>query len=345
LSDRGRIVPPTTTKSVLTSTTGQPRVRTRPRPDCHLCEGSGDLLYEGLTDRIFGAPGVWSFRRCSGCGLVWLDPAPLEGDTLELYRDYYTHDDPSRPPPEVQSGLFRRTLRRSYHALLQLTPIWRERQRIRLMYLDEATPGRLLDVGCGNGDRMAEFEARGWQVQGQEIDPTAAGQARARGLRVHLGDLESSGFAPESFDAVTANHVIEHVHAPVALLRECRRLLKPGGTLIVVTPNVESHGHRRFEAAWRGLEPPRHLQIFSPGTLGAVASRAGFDRVTVRTSAANAQSIAIESAPTSRVRPDPAGTAPPLLAYPRAGWVQLSAWLDWRRHPDRGEECILEATR
>jgi SAM-dependent methyltransferase len=326
---------------LMASTARETEIGTRPRPDCYLCGARGERLYQGLRDRLFGAPGVWNFNRCpnSNCGLVWLDPVPLEEDVLELYRNYYTHQEP-RPAQDF----FRKNLRRAYNVLLRLTPLWRERQRLRLMYLGDVAPGRLLEIGCGDGTRLAQLRARGWQVQGQEIDPQAAVQARARGLPIHLGKLETANFPDSGFDAVIMNHVIEHVHDPVALLKESRRVLKPGGKLITVTPNIESFGHLRFGPAWRGLEPPRHFQIFSPRTLSAVAARAGIKRIETWTTPANAQGIAIESLALQRAGGGRLEPAPSLSTYLGAVWIQLRAWLDWKNNPHSGEECVLQAT-
>jgi hypothetical protein len=66
---------------------------TRPNPDCAVCGRRGELLYDGLTDRLFGASGKWSLKRCPGmnCGLIWLDPIPLESEINRAYQTYYTH--------------------------------------------------------------------------------------------------------------------------------------------------------------------------------------------------------------------------------------------------------------
>src|ERR1700691_5509244 len=66
---------------------------TRPNPDCVVCGVRGESLYAGLTDRLFGAAGKWSFKRCPRlpCGLIWLDPIPLETDINRAYETYYTH--------------------------------------------------------------------------------------------------------------------------------------------------------------------------------------------------------------------------------------------------------------
>src|SRR5208283_4697550 len=114
--------------------------------------------------------------------------------------------------------------------------------------------------GCGDGRFLALMRDAGWDVYGIEPDPVAAKVAqRELGTSVTVGALEDAGFPDEAFDAVTLSHVIEHVHDPVALLAECRRVLKPDGSVVIVTPNIRSLGHQKFQSLWRGLEPPRHF--------------------------------------------------------------------------------------
>jgi hypothetical protein len=69
------------------------QMRTKPRPNCILCGKSGAVEYDGLVDPFFGAPGVWSFKKCidDNCGLMWLDPAPVEEDLHLAYKRYFTH--------------------------------------------------------------------------------------------------------------------------------------------------------------------------------------------------------------------------------------------------------------
>jgi len=136
--------------------------------------------------------------------------------------------------------------------------------------------GRMLDVGCGNGATVVRASQMGWNAQGLDIDPMAVSASRQRGVNAHLGSLTELRFDDDSFDLILSHHVIEHVHEPLDMLREMRRTLRPGGTLAVITPNAASLLHRWFGPDWLGLEPPRHLFIFTPATLLSLARKAGF---------------------------------------------------------------------
>jgi len=164
-------------------------------------------------------------------------------------------------------------------ALSWIGPL-KEAVELSVMTLDGRMRGKLLDVGCGDGRFLAKMRDLGWEVTGVEPDGLAVEVARERfGLDVHRGTLEDIRFPERTFDVVTMNHVIEHVPDPVGTLEECLRVLKPGGRLVVTTPNVESLGHRLFGKRWFHLDPPRHLYLFSARSLLMCAERAGL-RVT-----------------------------------------------------------------
>src|SRR5206468_4239492 len=133
-----------------------------------------------------------------------------------------------------------------------------------VFYLPSMRDGRLLEIGVGSGQMLAAMRTHGWQVEGVDLDPAAVRNAQAKGLPVKLGTLEEQNYPDCSFDAIVMSHVIEHVPAPVSFLNECRRVLKPHGRLVLITPNSDSLGHRLYDRNWRGLEPPRHLHIFNP---------------------------------------------------------------------------------
>jgi SAM-dependent methyltransferase len=302
-----------------------------------------------LRDRLFQVGGTWNLEKCPKpeCGLVWLNPMPVEEDTGQLYRTYYTHTDthPENGEDERTAGLHAAG-QQAYRLLLRATSLSLERKRLHSMYLDKVTCGTLLEVGCGDGSRLAGIRELGWVVEGQEVDARAANQARRRyGLKVHLGRLRALAFPEAAFDAVVMNHVIEHVHDPVQLLAECHRILKPGGELVMVTPNTESLGHRRFGSCWQGLDPPRHLHLFAGRTLETVVSRAGFRKWKQWSTAANAQAFAIASLDIRRYGRHLLDERPRIWAQVQAMVFQLWARLVYTRDPNSGEECVLRARR
>jgi len=219
---------------------------------------------------------------------------PVVEDIPKAYKSYYTHDEDPAAPDNLARRVYH-VIRDAYIAsryrhekagisgwarflgcLIYLNPIRRANIDGNIFFLRSKQNGRLLEVGCGNGATLETLESLGWQVEGVDFDPAAVERARRRGLQVHLGTLSGQGLPAGSFDVVVSNHVIEHVPDPVDLLRECHRVLKPGGNLVVITPNIEGWGHRIYGADWRGLEPPRHLYLFTVGSLAALSARAGF---------------------------------------------------------------------
>lgn len=323
------------------------QIRSRPCPACYLCGAPGVLLYEGVNDRLFGAPGIWNFRRCPGlaCGLLWLDPMPVEEDISKAYAKYYTHVDVPRNAQKSSVHVhFTSVLRIVRDLLLRATLISGERERLALMYLDKMPPGRVLDVGCGDGSRLARLRALGWQVMGQEMDPKAAAHAsQSHGVQVHLGPLDDADFGAAEFDAIVMNHVIEHVHDPVHLLTTCVRLLKKGGVLIAVTPNSESSGHKKFGASWRGLEPPRHVHLFSQRTIRKLADIVGFREINTWTTPAHAEVLANGSLDTGTSSHKSLSLGPRLIRRVASLQYQFRWQIAHAKNRNSGEECVLKA--
>jgi SAM-dependent methyltransferase len=263
-------------------------------PRCPAC-GSAErrLLYEGLTDRIwFSADGTWTLYSCSSCSAAYLDPRPDRESIGTAYADYYAEGG-TATATLVGAGI-RRAICNGYlnaHYGYELEPTSRIGPLAALAlpkrrsYADRAVRHlplfegrrRLLDVGSGEGAFLAEMERAGWDVQGLEPDATAAETARAAGVPVLEQPLEPGLFESGSFDAITMNHVIEHLHDPVEALRICHELLSPRGVAWVATPNLGSRGHDLFGRDWVGLDPPRHLVLFTRSALAQAIAKAGFE--------------------------------------------------------------------
>lgn len=226
---------------------------------------------------------------------------PLIEDIGKAYGTYYTHtsqDDANRGgwKAKFRSSIERRYWARrfGYHrttapmwakicaAFYYLRPLHRIEAAAGIRGLTAVSHGRLLDVGCGSGDWLLSMRELGWNVAGNDFDANAVKVAVDRGLDVTVGSLEQQNLPDDSFDAVTLSHVIEHLPDPIGTMRECARILKPGGKIVLLTPNCASLSHRFFKQDWRGLEPPRHLHVFSLKSMDRMLAMTGFEQRSVR---------------------------------------------------------------
>jgi 2-polyprenyl-3-methyl-5-hydroxy-6-metoxy-1,4-benzoquinol methylase len=334
------------------STTDIPTVE---RPSCPACGSPGVALYEDMHDALFGSPGAWNVKRCvvRRCGTLWLDPAPAAQAIASLYADYYTHAEPidldstRRPGNPFRRAYWARrfhypyresVLARLYALAFSAAPERSAALANDVYHLDHRPGGSALEVGCGTGEMVAALARHGWRAQGVDFDSRAIAGAQQAGLDVRQGDVASLPFADASFDAVVSRHVVEHLPDADVYWATARRLLKPGGTLVVVTPNAGSLGHRLFGRHWRGLETPRHLCVYSTRSLASAVVKAGFDLRSARTSILGTRQLFRES---NRIRAA-FGRGP--LRFPPT----LAVWLEWAA--DRigwrlGEETVLIATR
>jgi len=198
--------------------------------------------------------------RCTECGLVYVWPQPTREELEAVYSAGGYH-------AEVDEAERRRYFAR------------------RLRQIEELAPrrGRVLDVGCSKGCFLEVARDEGWDVAGVELNPHTAEEARAKGLDVHCGGLSDFDASGRFFDVVTLFDLIEHTTDPQATLRGCRRLLRPGGLLVVTTPRIDGLVPRVtywfFAAtlgAWDHPTPPGHLVQFSRRTLQQMLAQADF---------------------------------------------------------------------
>lgn len=321
-------------------------IGTEEQSTCYLCGNEGETLYYNLEDRIFSSPGSWTLKRCvsAECGLVWLDPMPTKNEIGKAYRNYYTHSQARGYKRTLLSKVVKLIARPLYTSLLSLGD---ELKQHKCMYLDSVATGqRLLDVGCGNGERLAYMRQLGWEVMGQEVDSVAVEHVRkVYGIDVYQGPMQAlnEDLGAGIFDAIIMHHVIEHVHDPVALLSACFRLLKNKGRIVIMTPNVESFGHQKLGSTWRGLEPPRHLHLFTCRALVKMSNMAGFNLERCWTTAVNARVFELDSSinmlPNSSCYVLTAGDELRSLRF------QIAASSTHKKNSTSGEECILIATK
>lgn len=285
-------------------------------PECPLCSWKGQIHYAELKDGIWSAPGKWSYRICHRCGVLWLDPRPTtECFNLIYPQNYLTHSEPvnflsARPGPwanlmlEVKLEVLRHAYGYSFNpskfssrligVIASHIPGVKRWVSYTVRFLNARREGRLLDVGCGNGEFLLTMSKLGWQVKGIEPDTVSACLARKAGLEIYQGAVESVPLEHNSFDAITMNHVIEHLPDPIGAIKKLIKALRPGGLFVSISPNPWSNLAYWFGGAWRGLEPPRHFVLFSPRAMTDLAERCGLESE-IWTTARNSNWMARES--------------------------------------------------
>lgn len=211
--------------------------------------------------------------KCTSCGLVFLESRAKTGER-DREEDLYWDD-------EKQKKIY-------LEEKVQKT--FRDEFESRLDSIEKLLPrrGNILDVGCGVGHFLARARDRGWTVQGLDISKTASTAAReAYGLDVKVATLAESPFEPETFDAVSLWDVIEHIRTPLQDLKAVHRILKPGGILVMKTPNEDSLYKSLARIAYRMLKKKGsfllkyvyyvpHYFSYSEKTMNRLLERCGF---------------------------------------------------------------------
>jgi SAM-dependent methyltransferase len=222
---------------------------------------------ERRADRVWRKPAAANFwlQRCPACGLVYTVPQLGPEQIAGYYPQSYYGDQNVR-----------------FHAVLEGLVGWFRRRRAARLRSFRKEPGHVLDIGCGRGHFLDWLRAWGWTCTGTELSDAAAYHARdVLRLDVRVGAYAPGAFPDAAFDAVYLWHVLEHLPAVRTALSDMRRILRPGGMLVIAVPNLASWQARLCRSGWFHLDLPRHYVHFSSDWLLGSLQELGFAIVEV----------------------------------------------------------------
>jgi SAM-dependent methyltransferase len=140
--------------------------------------------------------------------------------------------------------------------------------------------GNFLEIGCNAGAVLTAAREMGWQVKGVDISTAASSFAREQmNLDVFTGTVEQAGYPDNYFDVVFTNATLEHLRHPLATLKECCRILRPGGVFYADTVNWDSYTRRLLGADWKLINPLDHVHLYTPANVISLCRHAGFDHL------------------------------------------------------------------
>jgi SAM-dependent methyltransferase len=206
--------------------------------------------------------------RCTRCGLVFATPRATREEIWARYSPSYFWDE-YLPSHGVVDGRFDLSVFDTRHAAM-----------LQLISGRAPTPGRMLEVGTGAGFFLKAAERAGWDCAGIEVSKDATDFARERlHLDVKQGSAEEIEYPDASFDVAVLFEVIEHLLDPLRALQRVARAIKPGGHILLSTPNFNALSRRALGRQWAVISPGEHLYYFTETSLERLLVRAGFANV------------------------------------------------------------------
>lgn len=236
--------------------------------NCLSCgTSSPELLFTGRDYRCRTTEETFNVVKCPSCGLVFLDPLPDENKLAGYYPPAYYQ--------LPQAGL--RKFIVEFLGSRKIAAVRKYKQS-----------GRLLDVGCGNGDFLLQISRQGFEVYGLDVSPESCRLTRSRlnldgdTVRILNQSVMECNLAEHYFEVITLWHVFEHLSNPGKALDKLHRLIKTDGVLVIEIPNFNSVNRLIFGKYYFHMEIPRHIFHYSRRTIKDLLERSGFE--VIRTS-------------------------------------------------------------
>jgi len=209
--------------------------------------------------------------KCRRCGQVYVSPRLTEEHLFTRYnRDYFEKE----YLPAFGAGPDSYSLE---------TAVDRFELFLEILKMSALPGRRILDVGAGGGFFVKAARHVGFEAEGVELSAEAAAYGRnVLGVPVQTGVFQNVDYPPASFDAVVMLDTLEHLQDPLADLIKARTALKPGGRLVLHTPDLRSLSRLILGPGWAVFSPLEHVAYFRRKTLAALLRRAGFRIIGIR---------------------------------------------------------------
>jgi len=220
--------------------------------DCYLC-GSKRKRY--LFDSYAGD----TYAKCDVCGLVYQNP-----------RAETTYDSTFWESAVDPDGVIRQLAEEREKKII-------DQYSYDLKNLTKMPPGKILDVGCGLGFFLSALDSK-WEKYGTDVSEFATDYARQHypDISVFTGEVYEAGYKSNFFDVVYCFEVMEHINNPHEIINEISRVVKPGGIVMISTPNIGSYCAKRFKGNFRLLSTP-HIILWSRKTLSLLLRASGLE--------------------------------------------------------------------
>jgi 2-polyprenyl-3-methyl-5-hydroxy-6-metoxy-1,4-benzoquinol methylase len=207
---------------------------------CRNCHETASLFFRSIDYNRKLSEKEFEYYRCDSCGMVFLHPIPVN------LGDYYPDEYYEIPSSEEELALLAAN------------------ERYKIKIIQRYVPaGRLLEIGPAFGAFAYLAKRAGYEVEVLEMDARCCRFIRSTlGIRAHQGE-RCAGFLADSipFDVIALWHVIEHIPDPLGELDVIARSLRPGGVLVIATPNPGAFQFRILGRVWTHVDAPRHLAL------------------------------------------------------------------------------------
>lgn len=230
-------------------------------------------ICQSLKIKFFFQKKKRRFFVCQNCCLKFIQPFPSESEVEKFYQAEYWHRKSYRGESAL-GYLSYLAERESFIDYFQ--KVLRELKRVY-----PRPSGKVLDIGCSFGFFLKVAQEADWQIYGIDLSPAPVEQAkRELGVKtIYNKSIEQAKFKANFFDLVTVFQTIEHVVDPERFLKEIKRVLKPGGVVLLSTPNAAGWQAKLMGKSWFSYRHPDHFYFFNFKNLSILLKNSGFVKI------------------------------------------------------------------